>query len=68
MKIYRRKWKFVVDRICVGIFFGECFGFLGVNGVGKLLMFKMLIGDIIVIRGDVFFNKNSILLNIYEVY
>lgn len=43
----------VVDCLCLGIFFGECFGLLGVNGVGKMFMFCMVIGDILVSGGEV---------------
>ncbi|OBS71901.1 hypothetical protein A6R68_13520, partial [Neotoma lepida] len=57
--IYRRKRKPAVDRICVGIPPGECFGLLGVNGAGKSSTFKMLTGDTTVTRGDAFLNKNS---------
>lgn len=57
-KIYRRKRKPAVDRICVGIPPGECFGLLGVNGAGKSSTFKMLTGDTTVTRGDAFLNKN----------
>lgn len=35
-----------VDRLCVGIPKGQCFGLLGVNGAGKTTTFKMLTGDI----------------------
>ena len=34
-----------VDRICLGVKTGECFGLLGVNGAGKTSTFKMLTGD-----------------------
>ncbi|KAF5917731.1 hypothetical protein HPG69_013568 [Diceros bicornis minor] len=67
-KVYRRKRKPAVDRICVGIPPGECFGLLGVNGAGKSSTFKMLTGDTTVTRGDAFLNKNSILSNIHEVH
>lgn len=67
-KIYRRKRKPAVDRICVGIPPGECFGLLGVNGAGKTSTFKMLTGDTAVTRGDALLNKNSILSNIHEVH
>uniref|UniRef100_A0A8D0Y7C6 P-type phospholipid transporter n=1 Tax=Sus scrofa TaxID=9823 RepID=A0A8D0Y7C6_PIG len=67
-KIYRRKRKPAVDRICVGIPPGECFGLLGVNGAGKSSTFKMLTGDTTVTGGDAFLNKNSILSNIHEVH
>ncbi|XP_042098875.1 phospholipid-transporting ATPase ABCA1 isoform X1 [Ovis aries] len=67
-KVYRRKRKPAVDRICVGIPPGECFGLLGVNGAGKSSTFKMLTGDTTVTRGDAFLNKNSILSDIHEVH
>ncbi|XP_078147403.1 retinal-specific phospholipid-transporting ATPase ABCA4a isoform X1 [Centroberyx gerrardi] len=41
-----------VDRICVGVSPGECFGLLGVNGAGKTTTFKMLTGDIDVSSGE----------------
>ncbi|XP_062985205.1 phospholipid-transporting ATPase ABCA1 [Elgaria multicarinata webbii] len=67
-KIYRRKRKPAVDRICVGIPPGECFGLLGVNGAGKSSTFKMLTGDTDVTGGDAFLNGKSILSNIQEVH
>lgn len=67
-KIYRRKRTPAVDRICVGIPPGECFGLLGVNGAGKSTTFKMLTGDTFVTSGDALLNKNSILSNIHEAY
>ncbi|KAL8202962.1 UNVERIFIED_CONTAM: ATP-binding cassette sub- A member 1 [Gekko kuhli] len=67
-KIYRRKLKPAVDRICVGIPPGECFGLLGVNGAGKSSTFKMLTGDTDVTGGDAFLKGNSILSNIQEVH
>mmetsp|Transcript_34505 Transcript_34505/g.83455 ORF Transcript_34505/g.83455 Transcript_34505/m.83455 type:complete len:484 (+) Transcript_34505:78-1529(+) len=35
-----------VDRLCLGIPKGECFGFLGVNGAGKTTTIKMITGEI----------------------
>ncbi|XP_038625429.1 phospholipid-transporting ATPase ABCA1 [Tachyglossus aculeatus] len=67
-KVYRMKRKPAVDRICVGIPPGECFGLLGVNGAGKSSTFKMLTGDTNVTGGDAFLNKNSILSDIQEVH
>uniref|UniRef100_A0A8C1BBY0 ABC transporter domain-containing protein n=1 Tax=Cyprinus carpio carpio TaxID=630221 RepID=A0A8C1BBY0_CYPCA len=40
-KVYKRKQKPAVDRLCVGIPPGECFGLLGVNGAGKTSTFKI---------------------------
>uniref|UniRef100_A0A8C6VPK5 P-type phospholipid transporter n=1 Tax=Naja naja TaxID=35670 RepID=A0A8C6VPK5_NAJNA len=67
-KRYRMKQKPAVDRICVGIPPGECFGLLGVNGAGKSSTFKMLTGDTDVTGGDAFLKGNSILSNIEEVH
>nr|XP_056703951.1 phospholipid-transporting ATPase ABCA1 [Euleptes europaea] len=67
-KMYRRKQKPAVDRICVGIPPGECFGLLGVNGAGKSSTFKMLTGDTDVTGGDAFLKGNSILSNIQGVH
>ncbi|NXX85150.1 ABCA1 protein, partial [Urocolius indicus] len=67
-KIYRMKRKPAVDRICVGIPPGECFGLLGVNGAGKSSTFKMLTGDTDVTGGEAFLKGYSILSNIQEVH
>ncbi|KAM6034462.1 phospholipid-transporting ATPase ABCA1 isoform 3-T5 [Chlamydotis macqueenii] len=67
-KIYRMKRKPAVDRICVGIPPGECFGLLGVNGAGKSSTFKMLTGDTDVTGGEAFLKGNSILSNIQEAH
>uniref|UniRef100_A0A8C6UGY2 ATP-binding cassette, sub-family A (ABC1), member 1A n=1 Tax=Neogobius melanostomus TaxID=47308 RepID=A0A8C6UGY2_9GOBI len=53
-KIYKRKQKPAVDRLCVGIPRGECFGLLGVNGAGKTSTFKMLTGDSVVTGGEAY--------------
>ena len=45
-----------VDRLCVGVPKGQCFGLLGVNGAGKTTTFKMLTGDVSVTRGEAFVN------------
>uniref|UniRef100_A0A8C3II77 P-type phospholipid transporter n=1 Tax=Chrysemys picta bellii TaxID=8478 RepID=A0A8C3II77_CHRPI len=67
-KIYRMKRKPAVDRICVGIPPGECFGLLGVNGAGKSSTFKMLTGDTDVTGGEAYLKGNSILSNIQGVH
>ncbi|OCU00960.1 hypothetical protein XELAEV_18006739mg [Xenopus laevis] len=67
-KIYRMKRKPAVDRLCVGIPPGECFGLLGVNGAGKTTTFKMLTGDTDVTAGEAFLKNHSILSNIHEVH
>uniref|UniRef100_A0AAX7VHF3 P-type phospholipid transporter n=1 Tax=Astatotilapia calliptera TaxID=8154 RepID=A0AAX7VHF3_ASTCA len=67
-KVFKRKEKPAVDRLCVGIPPGECFGLLGVNGAGKTTTFKMLTGDTIVTRGEAFLAGKSILREIDEVH
>ncbi|TRY62479.1 hypothetical protein DNTS_007141, partial [Danionella cerebrum] len=57
-----------VDRICVGVSPGECFGLLGVNGAGKTTTFKMLTGDIDVTSGEAAVSGYSILTNILDVH
>ncbi|GLD55049.1 retinal-specific ATP-binding cassette transporter-like protein [Lates japonicus] len=57
-----------VDRICVGVSPGECFGLLGVNGAGKTTTFKMLTGDIDVTSGEAAVAGHSILTNILDVH
>ncbi|XP_066576539.1 phospholipid-transporting ATPase ABCA1 [Amia ocellicauda] len=67
-KVYRMKRKPAVDRLCVGIPPGECFGLLGVNGAGKTTTFMMLTGDTTVSRGEAFLNGKSVLREIHEVH
>lgn len=43
-----------VDRLCLGVRPGECFGLLGVNGAGKTTTFKMLTGDETTTGGEAF--------------
>lgn len=43
-----------VDRLCLGVRPGECFGLLGVNGAGKTTTFKMLTGDESTTGGEAF--------------
>uniref|UniRef100_A0A8B9HXY2 P-type phospholipid transporter n=1 Tax=Astyanax mexicanus TaxID=7994 RepID=A0A8B9HXY2_ASTMX len=57
-----------VDRICVGVPAGECFGLLGVNGAGKTTTFKMLTGDTDVTSGEASVTGYSILSNILDVH
>jgi len=45
-----------VDRVCLGVPAGECFGLLGVNGAGKTTTFQMLTGDIQPSSGDATLN------------
>uniref|UniRef100_A0A8B9MDQ3 P-type phospholipid transporter n=1 Tax=Accipiter nisus TaxID=211598 RepID=A0A8B9MDQ3_9AVES len=67
-KIYTGRHKPAVDRLCVGIRPGECFGLLGVNGAGKTTTFKMLTGDTDVTSGDAVVAGNSILTHISNVH
>eukprot|EP00058_Branchiostoma_floridae_P014632 XP_002600120.1 hypothetical protein BRAFLDRAFT_118238 [Branchiostoma floridae] len=57
-----------VDRLCVAVPCGECFGLLGVNGAGKTTTFKMLTGEIAVTGGEAFLNGHSILKDIIKVH
>ncbi|XP_044032286.1 retinal-specific phospholipid-transporting ATPase ABCA4a isoform X2 [Siniperca chuatsi] len=67
-KTYTRTIIPAVDRICVGVSPGECFGLLGVNGAGKTTTFKMLTGDIEVTSGEASVAGHSILTNILDVH
>uniref|UniRef100_A0A8C8BJC9 P-type phospholipid transporter n=1 Tax=Otus sunia TaxID=257818 RepID=A0A8C8BJC9_9STRI len=67
-KIYAGRQKPAVDRLCVGVRPGECFGLLGVNGAGKTTTFKMLTGDTDVTSGDAVVAGNSILTHISNVH
>ncbi|XP_075281062.1 retinal-specific phospholipid-transporting ATPase ABCA4 [Opisthocomus hoazin] len=67
-KIYAGRHKPAVDRLCVGIRPGECFGLLGVNGAGKTTTFKMLTGDTDVTSGDAVVAGSSILTHISNVH
>uniref|UniRef100_A0A8C2GCB9 P-type phospholipid transporter n=1 Tax=Cyprinus carpio TaxID=7962 RepID=A0A8C2GCB9_CYPCA len=67
-KVYKRKQKPAVDRLCVGIPPGECFGLLGVNGAGKTSTFKMLTGDCVVTSGEAYLAGKSVLTEIDEVH
>uniref|UniRef100_A0A7N9AXI4 P-type phospholipid transporter n=1 Tax=Mastacembelus armatus TaxID=205130 RepID=A0A7N9AXI4_9TELE len=67
-KVFKRKEKPAVNRLCVGIPPGECFGLLGVNGAGKTTTFKMLTGDTVVTSGEAFLAGKSILREIDEVH
>ncbi|XP_066124804.1 retinal-specific phospholipid-transporting ATPase ABCA4 isoform X3 [Saccopteryx bilineata] len=67
-KIYSGASSPVVNRLCVGVRPGECFGLLGVNGAGKTTTFKMLTGDTPVTSGDATVAGKSILTNISAVH
>uniref|UniRef100_A0A8C2DM69 ATP-binding cassette, sub-family A (ABC1), member 4b n=1 Tax=Cyprinus carpio TaxID=7962 RepID=A0A8C2DM69_CYPCA len=57
-----------VNKICVGVPAGECFGLLGVNVAGKTTTFKMLTGDTDVTSGEASVAGDSILTNIMDVH
>uniref|UniRef100_A0A4W6D283 P-type phospholipid transporter n=1 Tax=Lates calcarifer TaxID=8187 RepID=A0A4W6D283_LATCA len=57
-KVYKRKQKPAVDRLCVGIPPGECFGFT----------FKMLTGDSVVTSGEAYLAGKSVTTEIDEVH
>ncbi|XP_075395947.1 retinal-specific phospholipid-transporting ATPase ABCA4 [Tenrec ecaudatus] len=67
-KVYSGSSGPAVDRLCVGVRPGECFGLLGVNGAGKTTTFKMLTGDTSVTSGDATVAGKSILTNIADVH
>uniref|UniRef100_A0A4W3HH88 ATP binding cassette subfamily A member 3 n=1 Tax=Callorhinchus milii TaxID=7868 RepID=A0A4W3HH88_CALMI len=61
-KVYHKNGVLVaVDRICLAVNKGECFGLLGFNGAGKTTTFKMLTGDVEVTSGDAYIDGYSIL-------
>lgn len=51
-KVYRGQRNPAVDRLCLGIPPGECFGLLGVNGAGKTSTFRMVTGDTLPSSGE----------------
>ncbi|XP_062816399.1 phospholipid-transporting ATPase ABCA7 isoform X1 [Anolis carolinensis] len=67
-KVYRRSKKPAVDRLCLGIPAGECFGLLGVNGAGKTSTFKMLTGDSDVTLGKAFLKGYSVVKDLQVVH
>ncbi|KAJ8409561.1 hypothetical protein AAFF_G00229620 [Aldrovandia affinis] len=67
-KTYTGRRRPAVDRVCVGVPAGECFGLLGVNGAGKTTTFKMLTGDTDVSSGEASVAGYSILTNILDVH
>ncbi|KAM7409632.1 hypothetical protein PAMA_001224 [Pampus argenteus] len=67
-KVYKAGRKPVVDRLCLGIPRGECFGLLGVNGAGKTSTFRMLTGDTSITSGEAFLNHHSVLTEMERVH
>ncbi|XP_064616373.1 ATP-binding cassette sub-family A member 2-like [Liolophura sinensis] len=69
-KVYKTRKlgrKLAVDRLCLGVPEGECFGLLGVNGAGKTTAFKMLTGDIRPTGGDAWLNRYSVTGDLLKV-
>ncbi|XP_022085288.1 ATP-binding cassette sub-family A member 2-like isoform X2 [Acanthaster planci] len=56
-----------VDKLCLGVPQGECFGLLGVNGAGKTTTFKMLTGDESITEGDAYVNGHSVYKDMLKV-
>ncbi|XP_074524779.1 phospholipid-transporting ATPase ABCA1 isoform X2 [Halichoeres trimaculatus] len=67
-KVYKVGKKPAVNRLCLGIPRGECFGLLGVNGAGKTTTFRMLTGDTGVTFGEAFLNHHSVLTEMERVH
>ena len=60
-KVFNKPQKHLaVNRLCLDVIRGECFGLLGVNGAGKSTTFKMLTGDIPISSGDATLGQFSI--------
>ncbi|CAG2121545.1 unnamed protein product, partial [Medioppia subpectinata] len=60
-KVFKKPQKHLaVNRLCLDVTRGECFGLLGVNGAGKSTTFKMLTGDIPISAGDAIINHYSV--------
>ncbi|XP_061413809.1 LOW QUALITY PROTEIN: phospholipid-transporting ATPase ABCA1-like [Lethenteron reissneri] len=66
-KVYKKKGAPAVDRMCIGVRPGECFGLLGVNGAGKTSAFRMLTGDTHATAGDARLEGYSILSQLSSV-
>ncbi|XP_034439364.1 phospholipid-transporting ATPase ABCA1 isoform X2 [Hippoglossus hippoglossus] len=67
-KVYKAGRKPAVDRLCLGIPRGECFGLLGVNGAGKTSTFRMLTGDTPITYGEASLNHYSVLTEMEQVH
>ncbi|TRY97479.1 hypothetical protein DNTS_008213 [Danionella cerebrum] len=67
-KVYNAGRKPAVNRLCLGIPRGECFGLLGVNGAGKTSTFRMLTGDTYITYGEAFLSKHSVLTEMEKVH
>ncbi|XP_001920862.6 phospholipid-transporting ATPase ABCA1 isoform X2 [Danio rerio] len=67
-KVYKAGRKPAVNRLCLGIPRGECFGLLGVNGAGKTSTFRMLTGDTRITYGEAFLSNQSVLTEMEKVH
>ncbi|KAF5910024.1 ATP-binding cassette sub-family A member 1-like isoform X1 [Clarias magur] len=67
-KVYKAGKRPAVNRLCISIPRGECFGLLGVNGAGKTSTFRMLTGDTTITYGDAFLNNYSVLNDMDRVH
>uniref|UniRef100_A0A671KXD5 Zgc:172302 n=1 Tax=Sinocyclocheilus anshuiensis TaxID=1608454 RepID=A0A671KXD5_9TELE len=67
-KVYKAGRKPAVNRLCLGIPQGECFGLLGVNGAGKTSTFRMLTGDTRITYGEAFLSNHSVLTEMEKVH
>ncbi|KAM6168041.1 phospholipid-transporting ATPase ABCA7 [Erethizon dorsatum] len=59
-KVYQGQRTPAVDRLCLGIPPGECFGLLGVNGAGKTSTFRMVSGDTLPSGGEAVLAGHSV--------
>ncbi|XP_043768571.1 phospholipid-transporting ATPase ABCA7 isoform X9 [Cervus elaphus] len=59
-KVYPGQKTPAVDRLCLGIPPGECFGLLGVNGAGKTSTFRMVTGDTLPSGGEAILEGHSV--------
>ncbi|EHB16945.1 ATP-binding cassette sub-family A member 7 [Heterocephalus glaber] len=59
-KVYHGQRTPAVDRLCLGIPPGECFGLLGVNGAGKTSTFRMVSGDTLPSGGEAVLAGHSV--------
>ncbi|XP_073731945.1 LOW QUALITY PROTEIN: phospholipid-transporting ATPase ABCA1 [Misgurnus anguillicaudatus] len=67
-KVYKAGRKPAVNRLCLGIPRGECFGLLGVNGAGKTSTFRMLTGDTSITYGEAFLSNHSVFTEMEKVH
>uniref|UniRef100_A0A8C1ZLD1 P-type phospholipid transporter n=1 Tax=Cyprinus carpio TaxID=7962 RepID=A0A8C1ZLD1_CYPCA len=67
-KVYKAGRKPAVNRLCLGIPRGECFGLLGVNGAGKTSTFRMLTSDTRITYGEAFLSNHSVLTEVEKVH